>query len=155
MPEGWALAGDGMATVVRHLEGRLREMLGDGARLPRVLFGDHGTGMYSPAGRVVAAYENAVHDCNFRLFWGANAKQQSPDMPDLLLHEAAVSWVRGVLRRTKTECAPWKETPAQWSRRMVKVVDEVNRTKDAEALCRQFPERVEECIAEDGARLCY
>ena len=76
-------------------------------------------------------------------------------MPDLLLHETAVSWLRGVLGSTKPEVAPWKETPAQWSRRVMKALDEVDQNYDAEALCRQFPDRVEECFAAEGARLSY
>ena len=34
-------------------------------------------------------------------------------------------------------------------------LDECNRSKDVEGLCLQFPERVEECLAEEGARLDY
>ena len=153
LPEEWNLDGDGMAVVVGRLEGRLREMLGPDARLPRVVMSDRGTGMYSPAGQVVAAYDKAVHESNFRLFWGPDAKKQAPDMPDMLLHETAVSWLRGVLRRTKPLCVPWLETPAQWSRRMLVALDEVNQKYDAEGLCMGFPDRVEDCIAASGGRL--
>ena len=90
LPMDWALGGDGMATVVRRLEERLRDMLGDDVRLPRVLMSDRGTGMYAPAGKVVAAYDHTVRACNFRTFWGPDAKKQSPDMPDLLLHELLI-----------------------------------------------------------------
>ena len=65
--------------------------MGPTCRLPRVIFSDRGTGMYAPSGQVVAAYECAVRECNFRLFWGPGAKKQSPDMPDLLLHETALA----------------------------------------------------------------
>ena len=155
LPMDWALDGDGMATVVRRLEERLRDMLGDDVRLPRVLMSDRGTGMYAPAGQVVAAYDHAVRECNFRTFWGPDAKKQSPDMPDLLLHETAVSWLRGVLRRTKPVVAPWLGTPEQWPRRMMTALDEVNRNNDVESLCMQFPDRVDECFAAEGARLSY
>ena len=93
----WDELGDhGMATVVRRLEERLRDMLGADARLPRVLMSDRGTGMCAPSGHVTAAYDRAVRDCGFKLFWEPDAKTQSPDMPDHLLHETAVSWLRGV-----------------------------------------------------------
>ena len=75
-------------------------------------------------------------------------------MPDLLLHETAVSWLRGVLGRTKPDVVPWQETPQQWSRRM-KALDECNRSNDVGGLCMQFPDRVEECIAKVGVRLSY
>ena len=110
--------------------------------------------MYAPSGHVVAAYDCAARECGFKLFWGPDAKIQSPDMPDLLLHETAVSWLRGVLRRTKPDVVPWQETPQQWSRRM-KALDECNRSNDVEGLCMQFPDRVEECIAKEGVRLSY
>ena len=154
LPLDWELDSEGMATVVRRLGGRLRDMLGDDARLPRTLMTDRGTGMYAPSGRVTNAYDCAVDECGFKLFWGPDAKQQSPEMPDLLLHETAVSWVRNALRRMKPETMPWKEGPAQWSRRMMRAVGEANLS-DVNGLCRQFPERVEECIAAGGAKLAY
>ncbi len=106
LPEEWHLDGEGMATVVRRLVGRLREMLGAGARLPRVLMTDRAIGMHSPSGQVVAAYEAAVRECNFQLFRGPDAKQQAADMPDLLLHETAVSWFRGSLQKIQLVLAP-------------------------------------------------
>ena len=154
LPLDWTLDGDSMAVVVQRLEGRLRDMLGADARLPRVLMSDCGAGMYAPSGHVVAAYDCAVRECGFKLFWGPDAERQSPDMPDLLLHETAVSWLRGVLRRTQPDVVPWQETPQQWSRRM-KALDECNRSNDVEGLCVQFPDRVEECIAKEGVRLSY
>ena len=129
--------------------------MGDQPKLARVLMSDCGTGMYAPSGHVVAAYDCAVRECGFKLFWGPDAKRESPDMPDLLLHETAVSWLRGVLRRTKPDAVPWLETPAPWSRRMMKALDECNRASDAEGPRMQFTERVEECLAEGGARLSY
>ena len=154
LPLDWSLDADGMALVVHRLQGRLRDMLGREARLPRVIMSDRGTGMYAPSGHVTAAYDIAARQCGFCLFWGQDAKRQSPDMPDLLLHETAVSWVRGVLRRTKPEALPWLETPEQWSRRMMQAVGEAN-SKDVEGLCLQFPDRIDECLACDGARLAY
>ena len=91
-------------------------MLGKDARFPKVLFTDRGTGMYSPQGYVVRDYAAAVEDSGFRLYWGAHAKQQSPDMGDVLLHETAVSWVRSQLRKTRPEGLPWEETSIAHSR---------------------------------------
>ena len=67
--------------------------------------------MHAPLGHVTAAYDNAARQWGFCLFWAPDAKRQSPDMPDLLLHETAVSWVRGALRRTRPEVLSWLETP--------------------------------------------
>ena len=47
---------------------------------------------------------------------GANAAEQAPDMGDLLLHESAVAWFRGKMRRTKPAVVSW-EDPAHNGRR--------------------------------------
>ena len=152
LPLDWELDSGGMATAVRRLEGRLRDMLGNDARLPRTLMTDHGTGMYAPSGRVTAAYDCAGDQCGFKLFWDPGAKQQSPEMPDLLLHETAASWVCNALRRIKPETMPWKESPAQWSRRMMQAVGEAN-LGDVDGLCRSFKQRVQKIVERDGDRI--
>ena len=56
LPEDWALNGDGMAHVVASLPGILRRILGPRSTLPRSLWTNRGTGMYSRLGMVVHAY---------------------------------------------------------------------------------------------------
>ena len=94
LPPERGVNGEGLAIAVEGLEATLRGMLGRDAQLPRVLFTDRGTTMYAPSGHVVHAYSDAVSKAGFRLYWGADARRQSPDMGDLLLHETAVSWFR-------------------------------------------------------------
>ena len=103
MPEDWTLDGMGLAAFVQRLPGILRKMLGPETRLPRMLFTDRGTGMYNPAGKIVAKYRQAVKDAGFHVFWGDDASQQSPDMGDLLLHETAVAWLRKKMRKEKPQ----------------------------------------------------
>ena len=67
-------------------------MLGDDAKLPRTVFTDRGTGMYNPQGKVVRRYHAALESAGFTLYWGTDARRQSPDMADMLLHETAVAW---------------------------------------------------------------
>ena len=153
LPLEWELTGAGMAMAARRLEGRLRDMLGRTARLPRIIFSDRGTGMYAPAGQAVREYADAVRDSGFKLFWGEDASAQASDMPDLVLHETAVSWFRAEMRRTKVECLPWLETPEQWSRRAMRAIDAVNLSCDVAGLCRQFRERLDDCIGAGGDRL--
>ena len=57
LPEDWTLDGEGMAQAAARLPGVLRKILGQDARLPRTLFTDRGTGMYSPGGSVARDYE--------------------------------------------------------------------------------------------------
>ena len=142
-----------MAHVVASLPGVLRRMLGPGSTLPRTLFTDRGTGMYSPMGMVVHAYADAVAYAGFRLYWGANAAEQAPDMGDILLHETAVAWARGKMRRTKPTVVPWEETRAQWAARASRCVKAINSEYSAKGLCAEFPARLRKCMENEGERL--
>ena len=75
LPLDWELDSEGMATVIRRLKERLRDMLGADARLPTILMTDRGTGMHAPSGHVTRAYDNAVRQCGFQLFWGVDGKK--------------------------------------------------------------------------------
>ena len=79
LPQDWEVDGDGMAFAIRLLPKVLRQMLGESARLPRTLFTDRGTGMYSPTGHVVHEYAAAVEAAGFHLLWGPCAKRQARD----------------------------------------------------------------------------
>ena len=118
LPADWTLDGAGMADVVHQLCGTLRRMLGSGVHLPRIIFTDRGTGMYTPAGHMVEAYGSALKKAGFRTFWGLDATPQSLDMPDLLLHETAVALLRAKLKKAQPAALPWKETTEQWTERM-------------------------------------
>ena len=153
MPVDWTLDGRGLAAFVERLPQILSKMLGQGARLPRTVFTDRGTGLYNPQGKVVHAYADAIRRKKFHLFWGPDATRQSPDMGDVLLHETAVSWFRNVLRRSKPEVLPWEETQTQWARRASKAVAFVNKEYDVAGLCREFPSRIQDVADGLGERL--
>ena len=155
LPDDWELNGDGMAAVVGRLEGKLRRMLGPRARMPRVLFTDRGTGMYSPAGHIVNAYDEALRGAGFRSFWGPDARAQAADMPDLLPHETAISWFRNLLRKEKPVRLPWEETKDEWITRTAAVLKRANRDYDVEALCKAFPKRLQECLDAGGGRTSH
>ena len=121
--------------------------------MPRTLFTDRGTGMYSPLGSVVQRFETAVRDNGFRTFWGADASLQSPDMPDLLLHETAVALFRARMRREKPAVVPWQETTAQWAERAGRAVQWMNAECDLESSRKEFPGRLEGVLESDGERL--
>ena len=153
LPEGWEVDGAGMAEAVERLPGVLRRMLGEDALLPRVLFTDRGTGMYAANGYIIKDFANAVSAAGFRTYFGNNAKKQSPDMGDLLLHETAVSWFRSKMRREKPAVLPWEETRAQWKVRAAKCVKAINKEYDVAGLCREFPARLLECQDREGDRI--
>ena len=153
MPEDWTLDGMGLAAFVQRLPGILLKMLGPETRLPRMLFTDRGTGMYNPAGKIVAKYRQAVKDAGFHVFWGDDASQQSPDMGDLLLHETAVAWFRKKMRKEKPVVLPWDETQQQWTQRARQVVQYINENYNVRGLCAEFPQRLEQTLASQGERL--
>ena len=109
--------------------------------------------MYSPSGKIVKQYDKAVTRAGMRVFWGKDAWQQSPDMPDLLLHETAIAWFRRCMRAERPVCVPWEETLPQWSQRAKRVVDYINMSYDVKGLCREFPQRLADTLASEGERL--
>ena len=135
MPAGWMLDGMGLAAFVERLPRILRQMLGTSAKLPRAVFTDRGTGMYTPTGKIVRAYAEALQRAGFATYWGENAQRQSPDMPDLLLHETAVAWLRKRLRTSRPEVEPWEETQEMWSRRAQQAVRFVNTSYNVAGHC--------------------
>ena len=153
MPDAWQLNGDGLALFVKRLPGVLRKMLGSGAHLPRNVFTDRGTGMYIPAGKVVAKYNATIQANGFKLYWGPDAQRQSPDMGDVLLHETAVSWFRTKMKHAKPDVVPWEETTAQWTKRARRVIRTINSSHDVAGLSREFPSRLIDVIDREGDRL--
>ena len=77
-------------TEYNQVEDVVRPAAGAGGMNPK------NRGPQEPAGGSVASRE-----CRFCFFWSPGAKQLSPEMRDLLLHEIGLSWIRNVLRRSK------------------------------------------------------
>ena len=123
------------------------------ARLPRTMFTDRGTGMYSGMGSVVHAYEEAVDAEGFKLFWGPDASRQSPDMGDMLLHETAVSWFRAGMKKEAPVVQPWKESREEWAARARRVVRRMNSEHNVRGLCLEFPSRLQAVQDRLGDRL--
>ena len=153
MPSSWRANGQGFAVFVERLPAIMQRLLGAGARRPRTVFTDRGPGMYTSMGMAVKEYSGALGKAGLRSYWGADAAAQSPDMPDLLLHETAVSWFRLRMSKERPVCLPWHETDAQWIARARKVCDAINYTYDVPSLCRAFPDRLSRALECDGERL--
>ena len=153
MPSEWRLGGEGLAAFVERLPALIRTMVGPGRRLPRVVFTDRGTGMYNPHGKIVREYAQAIAAAGLQTYWGADASSQSPDMPDLLMHETAVAWFRNNMKKERPVCAPWEETQAQWLVRARRVTRYVNDNYDVYGLCHAFPKRLNNAVGKDGDRL--
>jgi len=153
MPADWSCNAAGLAYFVRKLPQILHRMLGPQAKLPRNLFTDRGTGMYTPLGNITRKYHEAVVSTGFEVYWGADARQQSPDMADVLLHETAVAWFRKRMIAEPPVVAPWDESREQWLQRAQKCMRYVNQEYDVAGRCREFPRRLQDLVDRGGGRL--
>ncbi len=87
-----------------------------------------------------------------RPFAGEHAGAQPPDIPDVLLHETAISWVKSREGKTRPPKA-WEETREAFTARMRGIVQEVNASCDVEGLCYGFLKRLGELVERKCARL--
>lgn len=95
----WLQGPPGQAQMIAALPKVLKKMLGAGPH-PNVVFTDRGPGFYHPAsGTICPEYYTALEEHGFQPWAGEHAKWQPPDIPDLLLHETCVAWVRKFLRQ--------------------------------------------------------
>ena len=87
-----------------------------------------------------------------RPFAGEDASGQPADIPDVLLHETAVAWVKA--RRVKTTPPrAWEESRAAFAERVRAAAAYVNSQYDVEGLCMGFVERLKDVVARKGDRL--
>ena len=100
MGRDWEQNGAGQAKLVERLPQILKKMLGQSEALPHTVFSDRGPGFYHPSqGTINPDYAAALTKYGFSSWAGDHALWQPGDIPDLLLHETAVSWVRKFLRQ--------------------------------------------------------
>ena len=103
----WAQTGAGIAELVASLPALLKAKLRHEKSLPKIIVSDRGPGFYqASSGTIVAAYKGALDENGFETFAGDEAKWQPPDIPDVLIHETVVAWVRSFFRKH-----PFKPTP--------------------------------------------
>ena len=91
--------------------------------------------------------------CRYCKIYGAKTGQNGPDVPDVLLHETAVSWMRQRLYATAPK-RRWEETPEQLATRLQAAVAHCNDEYNVSGLCRKFTSRLTELVKETaGDRL--
>ena len=122
-------------------------------RAPRVLFTDRGRGFYhASGGEITPEYEAALSEHSLLAYYAENASQQPGNLPDVLLHETAVAWVR--LRETITQPRQlWKESVAHFGARLGGIAQYINAWYNVEGLCNDLPKRLRELAAAEGDRL--
>ena len=126
-----------------------------GSTAPRVLFTDRGRGFYHQVnGSITKEYKAALDAHSLRAYYGDNASAQPGNLQDVLLHETAVAWVR--LRETVTQPRQlWKETLAEYGRRLRGIAQCINANYSAEELCKELPARLRDLVDNEGVRLAH
>ena len=157
MPDDWEQTGEGMALMVSRLPGILRSHLGVGVPLPRAVVSDRGPGFYqSNSGRIVHAYADALKSAGFRPFAGDDASKQPADVPDVMLHETIVGWVRACLKShppRRTHSVEQNEEALRRAMEECRVHIEANY--DVDSLSQSFPDRLCDLAAAKGDRLAH
>ena len=141
--------------MVNELPSLLKKMLGRQTPMPRTIFTDRGPGFYqASSGTIVAAYKGALSQNKFIAFVGDEAKWQPPDLPDVLLHETAVAWVRGFFKRRPFKVKKKVKYNFTLFAKMLRRCElHINKNYDVTGLCKAFPRRIQALIKAKGDRL--
>ena len=143
--------------MVPKLPGILKKMLGRDATYPDYVFTDRGPGYYHPSsGTINAGYFAALKEHGFTPWAGEHSKWQPPDLPDVFLHETAVSWIRKYLKQHPVKLMPSMDENI---RRVTSVLQEaclhINTHYEVDDLCNSLPDRLNLLKLKEGERLKY
>ena len=120
---------------------------------PRILMTDRGPAFYQAAtGHIVPEYKAALDRHGLRAVMGEDASDQSGDSQEVMLHETAVAWLRKPLALS-LPAQPWLETREAFGSRLKAGAAFINETYDVDALCREFPDRLQQLLDREGDRL--
>ena len=157
MPLDWQQTGAGIAEFVTSLPAMLKAKFRKERFLPKTIVSDRGPGFYqASSGTIVAAYKEALCEHGFETFAGDEAKWQPPDIPDVLIHETVVAWVRSFFRKHPFKQTPRVERNYKLFEKLLKQCERhINKYYDVDGLCRAFPKRVEDLIESGGDRLTH
>ena len=157
MPNDWEQTGYGMAEFVDELQALLKGGLAGNKKLPTIMVTDRGPGLYQAAsGTIVAAYKEALSENGFKPFAGDEAKWQPPDVPDVLLHETVVAWVRAFFKKHPFKSVSnVRDNQKLFAKLLKQCESHINANYEVAALCKSFPRRIVELIASRGDRLRY
>ena len=146
-----------MAEFVDELPALLKGGLTQNKTLPKVIVTDRGPGLYQAAsGTIVAAYKEALSENGFKPFAGDEAKWQPPDVPDVLLHETVVAWVRAFFKKHPFKTVSnVRDNQKVFAKLLKQCEAHINAHYEVTALCKSFPRRIAELIAAKGDRLRY
>ena len=154
LPDGWS-QWDGQAKVVEMLPRILRKMLGRDATYPDHVFTDRGPGYYNPSSATISPdYLAALKQQGLKPWAGDHGKWQPPDLPDVLLHETAVSWIRKFLKQHPVKLGQSVEVNTDLLKAVLQeACDNINNYYEVEDLCNDLPERLKALVETGGERL--
>ena len=157
MTTDWEQTGHGMAEFIEDLPMLLKSGLADNKKLPKVIVTDRGPGLYqASSGTIVAAYKEALQENGFRPFAGDEAKWQPPDLPDVLLHETVVAWVRAFFKKHPFKTVTnVRENQKVFAKLLKQCEAHINANYEVSALCKAFPKRIAKLVASRGDRLMH
>ena len=144
--------------MVSRLPHILAALLGDTVVKPDVVFTDRGPGFYHPStGNICPEYLSALKAYGFTPWAGDQASWQPPDIPDVLLHETVVAWIRKYLNQHPLKLAHDKELNKQ---RLASLLSDaathINNWYEVGNLSMSLPKRLWELVhVTQGDRLKY
>lgn len=153
LPEGWS-QWDGQAEVVRMLPRIFKKMLGRDATYPDYIFTDRGPGYYHPSsGTINPEYLGALGEQGLTPWAGDHSKWQPPDLPDILLHETAVAWIRKFLKQHPVRLVQSVEENVNRVRTVLEeACEHINTHYEVDDLCNSLPDRLKALVASGGER---
>ena len=114
---------------------------------------DRGRGFYHiPTGKITSSYEAALKEHGFKNLMGNDASKQPGHMQELMLHETTVAWMRTLLTET-TPKKCWTESREEYTARLKRCADFINKNYDVEGLCKGLPQRIKGIIKAEGGRI--
>ena len=120
---------------------------------PRIVMSDRGPAFYhSGTGAITPDNKESLHRHGLRALLGEDASKQSRDSQEVLSHETAVAWLRRRLAMS-LPARPWLETREEFGVRLKEQAAYINNKFNVDALCRAFPLRLDQLIAEEGDRI--
>ena len=144
---------EGAAKLVAKARAVVNTRFRNASTLPDVLYVDRGKGFYNAGnGKITGAFQRALQQHGFKAFWGNDASKQPGNLQEVHLHETAVSWIRHRLTET-TPANAETETRQQYTRRLKRVVADINNNLNVENLCWRFPTRVQMVQDAEGDRI--
>ena len=153
LPEGWS-QWDGQAVVVGMLPRILKKMLGKDATYPDYIFTDRGPGYYHPSsGTINPEYLGALTEHGLTSWAGEHSKWQPPDLPDVLLHETAVAWIRKYLKQHPVRLVQSVEENVNRVRTFLEeACVHINTFYEVDGLCNSLPDRLKALVESEGER---